>query len=94
MRIMLRSLAIVLGAAALWLWLAGAAVPQGHTRPSTFCLDWEERSGQVTYSDGAGCSCSSAIGGKCSVQYDRHGRNIGSCDNNDNTCGDITGCPH
>jgi len=57
-------------------------------------LDWVDSIGEVTYSDAAGCSCSLSGTASCAVQFDRHGDIIGSCDDSDTTCGDITGCPH
>lgn len=94
MRSWIRYVATALAGGAILIWLGGSTAPQGRAETRTLSLDWVTGSGEVTYSDGAGCSCDRSKDGECSVQYDRHGRNIGSCDDTDTTCGDITGCPH
>jgi hypothetical protein len=94
MRITLRILALALALAASLTSLTKRTDSQGQARPQTISLDWVELTGEVTYSDGLGCSCSASGSGGCSVQYDRHGRNIGSCDDTDTLCGDVTRCPH
>jgi len=93
MKVGIRTIAGALATCAIILTLASPNDPQGRARASAPELDWEEIGGEVTYSDGAGCFCSGGDG-ECAVQFDRHGDNIGSCDDTDTTCGDITSCPH
>jgi len=93
MRATVRWMASILIGLAVLLWVSRSPTPQGHARPCAL-LDWVTVSGEVSYSDGAGCYCTNVSVGECSIQFDKNGRSIGSCDDTDSTCGDITACPH
>lgn len=90
----IRTIVAILVAGAILLSLGYPSTPQQRVRAVALSSDWVDSWGVVTYSDGAGCSCSRSGSQECSVQYDRNSRNIGACDDEDGTCGDITDCPH
>jgi hypothetical protein len=90
----IRIFGLTLTGIAAILWFAGAAIPPQRSQSTAPLLDWVEQSGEVSYTDAGGCYCTNTSAGKCSVQYDKKFRSIGSCDDTDTACGDITGCPH